>query len=154
MAARQNTPLERLYAKTHQTESCWLWTGRRERDGYGRIMIGSRKHRPHRLSWELHCGSIPDGLRVCHKCDVRLCVRPDHLFLGTASDNAMDAAKKGRLSNGARNVTSCPSGHPYSPENTYIEPTRVVRSDGSIRQSTRRVCRQCRNRRNRDARRS
>lgn len=58
----------------------------------------------HRLSWELHNGPIPDGLFVLHRCDNPLCVRPDHLFLGTKQDNALDCARKGR--NGPAKLTA------------------------------------------------
>lgn len=77
---------------------CWLWTASVDRVGYGHIWeFPSRKLRPaHRVSWEIHRGEIPNGLNVLHKCDVRCCVNPDHLFLGTQTDNMRDCAKKGR----------------------------------------------------------
>lgn len=75
-----------------KTESCWLWNGFIDRDGYGRAKGGAASRR----AWELTNGPIPDGLDVLHKCDVRACVRPDHLFLGTHQDNMTDMVCKGR----------------------------------------------------------
>jgi len=103
---------------------CWLWTKTTYGRGYGCMFLtktgGPRNMKAHRFSWELHNGPIPDGLHVLHKCDVRTCVNPDHLFLGTNQDNIDDRVKKGRSNNGQQNKTHCPQGHPYSGNNLRI----------------------------------
>lgn len=77
---------------------CWEWSGRRDKDGYGRF---SHIQRAHRYSWILHFGPIvPSTLHVLHHCDNPPCVRPDHLFLGTTVDNTLDKVKKGRQNRG------------------------------------------------------
>jgi hypothetical protein len=76
---------------------CWLWVGSLNVAGYGYLWLPGRKQQlAHRHSYEKYKGPIPGGLAVCHKCDVRCCVTPDHLFLGTRSDNNADMIRKGR----------------------------------------------------------
>jgi hypothetical protein len=75
---------------------CWLWTKYLGATGYGRIRNDGQRYGAHRYSWEIHRGEIPAGMCVLHKCDTRPCVNPDHLFLGTKTDNANDRTQKGR----------------------------------------------------------
>ena len=123
MAIRKRTPEDRFWAKVQQSDGCWLWTGSHYHDGYGQFRDhAGRGVRAHRYSWILHNGVIAPGLEVCHACDVWSCVRPDHLFLGTKTDNMRDAARKGRIR--AQKITHCPKGHPYDEGNTWMEGTQ------------------------------
>lgn len=77
-------------------DSCWEWQGSRYAKGYGCTSYKGRKLHAHRLAWILARGAIPDGMMVCHTCDNPPCCNPNHLFLGTNSDNVRDSIGKGR----------------------------------------------------------
>ena len=87
---------EGFWAKVNKSGECWLWTGTRTTNGYGRVGCGEKKLRAHRVAWSLMNGPIPAGSFVCHHCDVPLCVNPAHLFLGNAKSNVEDMIAKSR----------------------------------------------------------
>ncbi len=79
---------------------CWLWTGAINGSGYGNVRVDGAVRPTHRVSFEIAIGPVPVGLEVCHRCDNRPCVRPDHLFVGTSRDNKQDSVRKGRARGG------------------------------------------------------
>lgn len=83
---------ERFWSHVDKSGDCWVWIGAKH---YAKTRVGSSTQGSHRASWEMANGPIPKGLYVLHRCDNPPCVRPDHLFLGTARDNLEDARSKG-----------------------------------------------------------
>lgn len=88
----------RLEIYAHKTESCWIWTGPRNRSGYGVTGVRGIPSLAHRLLWEMLNGEIPPGMFICHRCDIPSCINPKHLFLGTPKDNSQDMVRKNRVS--------------------------------------------------------
>jgi hypothetical protein len=89
--------LERLNEKILKVESgCWLWNGKTSAKDYPTIWFEGKMVKAHKLFWEYLYGKIPEGLEICHRCDVASCINPGHLFLGTHRDNMLDCNRKGR----------------------------------------------------------
>ena len=97
---------DRFWARVKRAAGCWFWQGSRNATDYGLIYPGRKSKRSllaHRVSWEIHNGPIPNGLHVLHHCDTPPCVNPEHVFLGTQTDNNADRDAKGRGNIGAKN---------------------------------------------------
>ncbi|MGE3341564.1 MAG: HNH endonuclease [Candidatus Altimarinota bacterium] len=92
--------IKHFWSRVKKSSDCWVWQGPPNNSGYGSAqspLNPSKVEGAHRISFQLSVGPIPSGKYVCHKCDNRLCVKPQHLFLGTQKENLEDCKRKGRL---------------------------------------------------------
>jgi hypothetical protein len=97
---------ERFWSRVDQSGPCWIWKAGRNYLNYGITYVaGNRYTFAHRVSWMLTHGDIPEGVLVLHECDNPPCVRPDHLHLGSAADNAKEASERGLLGSQDRHPT-------------------------------------------------
>lgn len=86
----------RIFKRRTIENGCWLLKPSPSNKGYAKIEVNGVNKRAHRISYETFVGPIPKGLLVLHHCDVRHCVNPEHLWIGTHKDNTQDMIKKGR----------------------------------------------------------
>ena len=131
--------IARVTANTVRTHGgCWLWQGSRARNGYGHTGYRGDTRIVHRKLYEvIHDVTLDRWVYVCHRCDVKLCCNPDHLWIGTPKDNMHDRDRKGRQ-NEARK-THCKRGHPLSGGNVIFR----KQGRGKREDVMRRVCRTC-----------
>lgn len=118
---------EQKFVKGHPDE-CWEWTAAISSNGYGVIGLGRRTDgttHAHRVSYELYIGQIKDGLDVCHICDNRSCVNPNHLYTGTRKDNMQDCVKRGR--------TNKPSGERHPRAKLTVQDVIEIRASTKSR---------------------
>lgn len=94
---------ERFWSKVKKTNGCWIWTAGFFQNGYPQFWVVNTSVHANRIAYKLAYGVDPGDLMVCHKCDNKACVRPDHLFLGDAFDNMRDWSKKGLSYRGEKN---------------------------------------------------
>jgi hypothetical protein len=93
------------YSRPHPS-GCRLWIAGQSSNGYGQLWWQGRLQRAHRLAWIIARGPIPPGRKVCHQCDVKLCIEEGHLFLGTQLDNMRDKMRPAERSMAARKSQS------------------------------------------------
>lgn len=120
--------IQRFWSYVEKSDGCWLWRGTILDSGYGQFKVRGRKYRAHLVSCEIAGSPIPPELQGCHSCDVRACIRPDHIFPGTSAENAADMVQKGRARNQNTGKTHCVRGHPLTPENLLHREARNCRT--------------------------
>ena len=114
-------------------DHCWLWQGRTDAKGYGRLQWRQMNFAAHRLSYAIHYGWYAPWILILHRCDTPACWRPDHLFLGTHQDNVDDMIAKGHYKGRVPNLRPrCKHGHEYTSESSYVHP-----------KNGHRICREC-----------
>ena len=92
--------IREFFKRVNKTDSCWFWKNVPTTKGYGLFKFKGKQCLAHRWAYKWCFGSIPKGMNICHSCDIRNCVNPNHLWAGTYVDNMQDALLKGRMKSG------------------------------------------------------
>ncbi len=99
--------MDAFWSKIIKTSTCWEWVGGKHGSGYGQCWTGYHGERlAHRAMWIKWFGSIPEGMYVLHKCDNKTCVNPEHLYLGTQTQNVKDNVDRGLTNTGSKHWNS------------------------------------------------
>jgi len=125
----------RFWAKADKSGDCWLWTGHRDADGYGRY----GRLLAHRVAYALLVGPVPDGLQLDHLCRNRRCLKPEHLEAVTRRENF---ARSTHPSAAALRSGHCLNGHEFDAANTYIRPNGTRRCRACHRETMQRLRRE------------
>lgn len=111
---RPGEPMTLAYFEKRSTidpiSGCWIWRNAIRNNGYGAVRIAGVTRSAHRVAYEIAAGARVDvSLDVCHRCDVRACVNPAHMFVGTRADNMADCSRKGRIRVPFAEGEACPN---------------------------------------------
>lgn len=132
--------IARLWSRSVLTETgCWEWTGSKNSKGYGNVFFQGRRRMVHRLSYEIHGGTIPRGMLMCHRCDTPACWNPEHLWPGTPKQNSLDMSEKRRQR--WQRHTHCQHGHELIGNNVrvFYRAGRPIRRCVACQRATQRI---------------
>lgn len=93
---RMKSIIEHRFVQPEPNSGCWLWTGNQVQGGYGLAKVGNKTELVHRAAMRLAGKPVPRHLQACHRCNVPSCCNPEHLYAGTALDNAADRKRAGK----------------------------------------------------------